>query len=234
MKMMGIQRFITRKNIIIGVTFCLILAVGILTKQHPLFMIPLFVSLIVMALQSEVNRIAFLVGGINSCIYAAVYVSMGLYASAASALLFSCPFQLVAFFNWKRKAYGKATVFKKLSTRMRVILGVASVLIFGVVQAILMWLGSNYAVLDNISFVNGVLVNVLSVLAYIEYIYLQFAGGFLTIALNVQVMLSKPAHSTYLVFSLYSLYCLAVAFRNVRRIYKEQQGNTLDSHCDRK
>lgn len=232
--MMGIKKYLTRKSFIIAITFCLILTAGIWTKQNPLFMIPLFVSLIVMALQSEVNRIAFLIGGINSCIYAAVYVSMGLYASAASAMLFSCPFQLVTFFNWKRKAYGKATVFKKLSSKMRVILGVASVLIFAIVQAILLWLGSNYAVLDNISFVNGVLVNVLSLLAYIEYIYLQFFGGFLTIALNVQVMLSSPAHSTYLIFSLYSLYCLAVAFRNVRRIYQEQQGNTLDSAFDRK
>ena len=154
---MNAKKHGTVKNIIIAVTFCLILTAGILTKQNPLFMLPLFVSLIVMALQSEVNRIAFLIGGINSCIYAAVYVSMGLYASAASAMLFSCPFQLVTFFNWKRKAYGKATVFKKLSSKMRVILGVASVLIFAIVQAILLWLGSNYAVLDNISFVNGVL-----------------------------------------------------------------------------
>lgn len=220
---MGIKKHLTTKNIAIAATFCLILTAGILTKQNPLFMIPLFVSLLVMAMQAEVNRTAFLIGGINSCIYAAVYVYLGLYASAASALLFSCPFQLVAFFNWKRKAYGKATVFKKLSTRMRLILGAGAVLCFGVVQAVLMWLGSDYAVLDNISFVNGVLVNVLSVLAYIEYIYLQLAGGFLTIALNVQVMLSKPAHSTYLIFSLYSLCCLAIAFRKVHRLYKEQQ-----------
>lgn len=220
---MGVKRLIKTKNIMIAATFCLILAAGILTKQNPLFMVPLFVSLIVMALQAEVNRAAFLIGGINSCIYAAVYTYMGLYGTAASALLFSCPFQLVAFFNWKRKAYGKATVFKRLSVRMRLILGVAAVLVFGIVQAVLMQLGSDYAVLDNVSFVNGVLVNVLSVLAYIEYIYLQFLGGFLTIALNVQVMLSKPAHSTYLIFSLYSLCCLAIAFRNVRRLYKEQQ-----------
>lgn len=228
---MGVRRSIKTKNIMIAATFCLILAAGILTKQNPLFMIPLFVSLIVMALQAEVNRTAFLIGGINSCIYAAVYVYMGLYASAASALLFSCPFQLVAFFNWKRRAYGKATVFKKLSPKMRLILGAGAVLGFCVVQAILMWLGSDYAVLDNISFVNGVLVNVLSLLAYIEYIYLQFLGGFLTIALNVQVMLSKPAHSTYLIFSLYSLCCLAIAFRNVRRLYKEQQAKSSD--CQR-
>lgn len=225
---MGLKRRVTTKNVIIAITFCLILVAGVLTKQNPLFMIPLCVSLVVMALQAEVNRFAFLIGGINSCIYAAVYIALGLYGTAASALLFSCPFQLVAFFNWKRKAYGKATVFKKLSTRMRVILGAASVLGFVAVQAILVYLGSNYAVLDNLSFVNGVLVNVLSVMAYIEYIYLQFAGGFLTIALNVQVMMTNPAHSTYLIFSLYSLYCLAVAFRNVRRIYTEQQGNTAN------
>ena len=49
---MMLKKYITAKNIIIAVTFCLILASGILTRQNPLFMIPLFVSLGVMALQA--------------------------------------------------------------------------------------------------------------------------------------------------------------------------------------
>ena len=64
--MMSVKKHITTKNIIIAVTFCLILVSGILTKQNPLFMIPLFVSLGVMALQADVNRTAYLIGGINA------------------------------------------------------------------------------------------------------------------------------------------------------------------------
>lgn len=220
---MGFKKHLTVRNLIIAVIFCLILVSGVLTKQNPLFMVPLFVSLGVMALQSEVNRNAYLIGGINAGVYGVVYIAMGLYASAASALLFSCPLQLVTFFNWKRKAYGKATIFKKLSTKMRIVLALCAVLGFGAQQFILTQLGSEYAILDNIASLVGIVASVLSLVGYIEYIYLQIIGTVLTIALNVQVTAANPAHITYLIYSIYCIYCLAVAFWNVRRLYKEQQ-----------
>lgn len=220
---MMLKKYITAKNIIIAVTFCLILVSGILTRQNPLFMIPLFVSLGVMALQADVNRTAYLIGGINACIYGIVYICMGLYASAASALLFSSPLQLVTFLNWKRKAYGKATIFKKLTMKARIILASCAVLGFFIQQFVLTQLGSDYAILDNIASLVGIASSILSLLGYIEYIYLQILGTVLTIALNVQVTMTNPAHSTYLIYSLYCIYCLVLAFSNVRKLYKEQQ-----------
>lgn len=217
------KKYITSKNIIIAVTFCVILVSGLLTKQNPLFMLPLFVSLAVMALQADVNRAAYLVGGINAAIYAVVYIFMGLYASAASALLFSCPLQLVTFFNWKRKAYGKATIFKKLSTKARIVLTLCVLLGFGAQQFVLTQLGSDYAILDNVASLVGIIASVLSLVGYIEYVYLQILGIVLTIALNVQVTLSNPAHVTYLIYSVYCIFCLAIAFRNVRRLYAQQR-----------
>ena len=220
---MMLKKYITAKNIIIAVTFCLILVSGILTRQNPLFMIPLFVSLGVMALQADVNRTAYLIGGINACIYGIVYICMGLYASAASALLFFSPLQLVTFLNWKRKAYGKATIFKKLTVKARIILASCAVLGFFIQQFVLTQLGSDYAILDNIASLVGIASSILSLLGYIEYIYLQILGTVLTIALNVQVTMTNPAHSTYLIYSLYCIYCLVLAFSNVRKLYKEQQ-----------
>ena len=220
---MMLKKYITAKNIIIAVTFCLILVSGILTRQNPLFMIPLFVSLGVMALQADVNRTAYLIGGINACICGIVYICMGLYASAASALLFSSPLQLVTFLNWKRKAYGKATIFKKLTIKARIILASCAVLGFFIQQFVLTQLGSDYAILDNIASLVGIASSILSLLGYIEYIYLQILGTVLTIALNVQVTMTNPAHSTYLIYSLYCIYCLVLAFSNVRKLYKEQQ-----------
>ena len=220
---MMLKKYITAKNIIIAVTFCLILVSGILTRQNPLFMIPLFVSLGVMALHADVNRTAYLIGGINACIYGIVYICMGLYASAASALLFSSPLQLVTFLNWKRKAYGKATIFKKLTIKARIILASCAVLGFFIQQFVLTQLGSDYAILDNIASLVGIASSILSLLGYIEYIYLQILGTVLTIALNVQVTMTNPAHSTYLIYSLYCIYCLVLAFSNVRKLYKEQQ-----------
>jgi nicotinamide mononucleotide transporter PnuC len=222
-RIMMLKKYITAKNIIIAVTFCLILVSGILTRQNPLFMIPLFVSLGVMALQAAVNRTAYLIGGINACIYGIVYICMGLYASAASALLFSSPLQLVTFLNWKRKAYGKATIFKKLTMKARIILASCAVLGFFIQQFVLTQLGSDYAILDNIASLVGIASSILSLLGYIEYIYLQILGTVLTIALNVQVTMTNPAHCTYLIYSLYCIYCLVLAFSNVRKLYKEQQ-----------
>lgn len=61
--------------------------------------LPLYVSLVVMLLQTNANRMCFLVGGINSVFYAAVYFSLGLYASSLYWLLFSCPIQIITFFG---------------------------------------------------------------------------------------------------------------------------------------
>ena len=77
------------KKIIIALTGVAILIAGILCKQEFFLMIPLFVSLFVMAFQSEANRVGALIGSINSLIYTVAYVYMGVYASAASAILFS-------------------------------------------------------------------------------------------------------------------------------------------------
>ena len=84
-------------------------------------------------------------------------------------------------------------------------------------------LGSDYAILDNVASLVGIIASVLSLVGYIEYIYLQILGTVLTIALNVQVTLSNPAHITYLIYSVYCIFCLAIAFRNVRRLYAEQR-----------
>ena len=66
-----------KKIIIIAITGIAILVAGILCKQEFFLMIPLFVSLFVMAFQSEANRVGPLIGSINSIIYAAAYIYMG-------------------------------------------------------------------------------------------------------------------------------------------------------------
>jgi len=113
------------KKIIIVLTGLAILAAGILCKQEFFLMIPLFVSLFVMAFQSEANRVGALIGAVNSLIYTATYMYMGVYASAASALLFSFPIQLGTFFSWKKKAYKNTAVFKKMSNKARAVFTLA-------------------------------------------------------------------------------------------------------------
>lgn len=216
------KKYFTVKSGIIAVTFCLILISGICTKQRFLYMVPICISLLIMALQSEVNRYGFLVGSLNSCIYAVVYFSMGLYAMAAQSLLFSFPFQLITFLCWKKKAYGKATVFRKMSGKLRLMASACMLILFGAFYLALKLAKSDYALLDNIASLFGIVQSVLCLFAFIEYAYLGLPSSILNIALNAQVTFHNPAQITYLIYSLYSCYCLTCTFINVRKIYAQQ------------
>ena len=56
-------------NIILAVTYVSILITGIIFKQPFYRILPLFISGIVMFLQSYANRYGYLLGGINAVIY---------------------------------------------------------------------------------------------------------------------------------------------------------------------
>ncbi len=60
----------SKSKTIIAITFILIVATGTAFKQQFIRMVPLIISIGVMLLSSEANRYAYLVGGLNSIIYA--------------------------------------------------------------------------------------------------------------------------------------------------------------------
>ncbi len=78
----------SKQNHIVSLAFMGLVAIGItvcavIWKAAVWRILPLYVSLFVSFLNSRVDRRAFLIGGINSILYAIVYVSYGLYAMAA-------------------------------------------------------------------------------------------------------------------------------------------------------
>ena len=93
--------------ILVALTAAGITASCIVSDEAFLKFIPLYVSLSVMLFQSEAKRIALLIGGINSILYAIVDYSYGLYASAVSDIVFSCLLQFLAFILWTKR-YGDA------------------------------------------------------------------------------------------------------------------------------
>ena len=211
------------KIVIIIATGIAILVAGILCKQEFFLMIPLFVSLFVMAFQSEANRIGPLIGSINSIIYTVAYIYMGVYASAASAILFSFPVQLITFFRWKKNAYKKTVVFRKMSAKMRVSCIVAFLVVWGIMAAVFMRLDYEYAILDSCSFIFGFVIPVLTMLAYIEYTYLWIIQCIVGVFLNIQMVVNDYKETTYLIYGVYALYCVIGAFISVQKFYKEQQ-----------
>lgn len=212
-----------KKIIIIAITGIAILTAGILCKQEFFLMIPLFISLFVMAFQSEANRFGALVGAINSLIYAVAYIYMGVYASAASAALFSFPIQLMTFFRWQKNAYKSTVVFKKMNTKMRWIAFSVLILLWAVLTAVFIHLDYEYALLDSITFLLGFVIPVLTMLAYVEYTYLWIFSSAVNILLSIQMVVNDYRQTTYLIYAVYSFYCIICAFLNVHKFYKEQQ-----------
>ena len=211
------------RTIIIVVTFIAILISGILSKQSFFRMLPLFISLFVVFFQADANRYAYLVGACNATLYGIVYFSLGLYASAASAILFSTPMQILIFLRWQKRAYGQSTVMKKMSLKLRLACIAVFAVAWAAVFVALTMAGSQYEILDNTSSLLSALVLLLTMLAYVEYSFVWVVHIVVTIILNIQVTLNEPGHITYLVYSIYNLYCAASAFINVRRLYKKQQ-----------
>ena len=182
----------TYKKIIIILTGIAILVSGIYFKQEFFLMIPLFVSLFVMSFQSEANRLGSLIGAINAVIYTAAYLYMGVYVSAASSFFMSVPLQLATFFNWKKNAYKKTVIFKKMSVKMRIISLVALLVSWGISAGVLTYFKYEYAIFDTVTFLLGLAVSILTMLAYIEYTYLWIISAFTGLIVNIQMVINNP------------------------------------------
>ncbi len=216
----------TIKKIIIIITGIAILVAGIVCKQEFFLMIPLFISLFVMAFQSDANRIGLLIGAINASIYTAAYIYMGVYGSAASALLFSVPIQLISFFRWKKKSYKNTAIFRKMTNKQRILFSSSVLVAWAIFAAILIRFKYEYAILDSITFILSFIVPILTMLAYIEYTYLWIIQSVIGLLLNIQMVINDYKETTYLIYGIYALYCVIGAFITVRKYYKEQQSIT--------
>lgn len=195
---------------------------AVIYKQNPFFTIPIYVSLFVGLLQSRANRYSMLIGGFNSVLYTIVYLMLGLYATAAQSLFFSCFFQFAGFISWNRRKYGSSTVFRRLSNRMRAVLALVLTAGFLILCAVLNMLGSSYMVLDSLSFFLGSTISVLTLFAYVEYSWLMLPSGIISIMLNLQTLQASPAQLSYVIFSIYSMICVTMGFFSVRRLWKQQ------------
>ena len=213
----------TYKKVIIILTGLAILLSGIYFKQEFFLMIPLFISLFVMSFQSEANRVGSLIGAINAVIYTLTYLYLGVYISAVSALFLSVPLQLATFFNWKKHAYKKTVIFKRMSVKMRILSLLVLLVLWGVSAGVLTYFKYDYAIFDTITFLLSLVVSILTMLAFIEYTYLWIVQAATGLIVNIQMVINNPKETTYLIYGVYALYCVIVAFINVQRFYKEQQ-----------
>ena len=216
------KRKLIRENLFIficaAVTFVCVLSTAIIFKQNPIKTLPLFISLFVMLLQARVSRYAFLVGGLNSILYAISYVLMGLYATAIYALITSFPLQIITFFNWKKKTSGGVTELRKMSWGVRglVTLGFALIWIpvFFAIRAIP---GANQSVLDVTGTLLGILITVLSMLRLSEYAPLNIVSVCITLATHIAMLRTDTSHITYVIYTVYSGICIIASIIRMKK-----------------
>ena len=205
------------------VTAILITVTGIYFGQGFLRILPLYVSLFIMFLQTRVNRYAYLLGGLNSLLYAYVYWYYGLYASVAYAVLVSCPFQIATFILWSKRPWGNSTVFKKMTKKQLILVGAAFVAVWLVLQVVLKALGGNYQILDSTTSLLGILASILVMLAYVEHTYLSFPSGIIGLFLYATMLKESPEQITYLIYQIYAFTCTTITFFKTRKVYNQQK-----------
>ena len=207
-----------------GLTAIGILICAIVFKQMFIKVLPLFFSLIIMLINSHANRIGFLLGALNSVIYIVGYFMEGVYGTMASTL-FGIAMALLAYFRWKKDAYGKATVFRAFSGKQRIWLSIVLLFAWAICSFILWKMNGAAVITDGLSLVLGIVVPVLNIMAYIESPLLNVLSTFVQLFMWVQIVCidGKLANLTYLIYMIYALYMVVRTFFRWTALYKEQK-----------
>ena len=224
MKMSNKKKAILFEYLPMAVTGIIILVCAIVFEQMPIKVLPLFFSLLIMLLNSRANRIGFILGSINSCIYIIGYLMEGVYGTVASTV-FGIVIMLISYFRWKNNAYGKATVFRRFSTRGRVLLTLILCVAWATTSFVLSLMGGTAIVIDGLTMVLGFATNILTIVAYVEAPFLNIISGLCQFALWVQIVFinGNYAAMTYLVYNVYCTYMIIRTFYRWHTLYKEQR-----------
>ena len=208
--------------LMVAVTFVLITITGILYADSYIVICPLYISLIIMLLQTQANRYTYLLGAVNALFYGGVDLYLGLYAMAAYSMLVSSSLQIVTFVNWSKKPYGNSTMFKKLGLKKTAFLLAGFVAAWVIMYLVFSIFDSSYLVLDNTVTLLGILSTIICALSYIEYAYLNLISLVVSSVLYLQMMQTNPGQITYFIFNIYSFTCNVLALIKIRKLYAQQ------------
>ena len=211
-------------KIIAGLVGVSIITCAIIFKIPLWDFLPLVISVSVLFMQTGINRYAFILGGINSCLYAVANIRMTLYVSAAYALLVSFPLQIITFLLWQKNTERGKTKTKNLSTKGRLVLFGTMVVGWVLLYGIFSIFNSEYLVLDNTIAILGIVGSVLCLLRYSEYSVLSLLSTPFNIYLYTVMTISDPSRVVWLIFNVYSLVCNVTTFIRMNKRGKENAG----------
>lgn len=204
-------------------TALLITIAAVRFHQSFLRILPVYVSLVIALMQSNVSRYAPLIGGLNSFLYGLVYYHYGLYGSTAYAVGFSAPLQICTYFLWSKRPYAHSTVLKSLTHRQRTLAGAAFAVSFGTLALVLSLFHSQYLLYDNAVTLMGVCLTVLTMLRFREYSAIQVINACVHLVLYARMSLQYPEQITYTIYGVYLVACALLTARNVNKLYAQQQ-----------
>ncbi len=218
--------------LLIAVTFVGLVSTALIFHQQFIKLLPCLISLFVMVLQSRANRYGYLLGGLNSLVYAAGYYLLGLYSSMTYAVAFSFPMQVAIFIRWSRHPYKKSTIMRRTSVRVRVTAAAGFIAAWTVCYFILRHFGSSYILFDNTVTLLGIASTFLAFFAYIESNYVSAVCVVVNLVMFVVISLKTPENITYVVYSAYSLIRVLQGLVNWQKIYFEQQAGAVGGNPD--
>ena len=125
------------KYVLIAITAVAISVAAVLTGCPIYRIVPLYVSLFVMYLQTKASRFSFLLGGCNAAYYAVVYAFLGLYGMALYSVLVASPIQIVTYIRWKKRAYKHSALLKRLTWKQRIMAVAVFAGVWGILYVLL-------------------------------------------------------------------------------------------------
>ena len=205
------------------ITFVCLLVCTAVFGQLFIKVLPCFISLIVLMLSAQANRISFVIGAANCIIYSIGFVMESLWGSVGETLLVSLPIQIVSFFVWKKSSNNGLAKIRKLNLKGWFLLLICFSVGWIVFLYIFRLLNDSSLYLDNTLFVLSLCTAYLGIFGYMET---RFIGAF-SVSVSIVMWALKVRidirNVTYLIFSTYSLYMQIFGCIIWTRIYKKNK-----------
>lgn len=222
--MKDLHKKIYLEYIPLTLTFIGIVSCAIIFKQDFIKTLPTCFSLVIVLLTSRANRIAFLLGAGNCCIYIIGYFMEGVYGTMASTA-FSAIMQTATFFTWRKHAYKQATEFKTLSNRNRILIGIGLLIAWGIAMFVLSKASATEFFLDGLLLILGIAIPVMQLFALIDSLPLYLLNSAISCVMWLRIIFVNGviADVTYLISSIFGLYMTIRTAIKWIALYKEQR-----------
>lgn len=192
--------------ILIVICSVCILVSGVMTKQMIIKMLPALISLIVTAFIAKANRYGFLLGSLNSVLYAIGYAIERLYASVIYIIVFGAILQFITFIMWNKNAKSKNANLRKMNLLYWIVCCfVVSVIYF--IAFIYNWKrGGSNIFFDSFIVATGTTCTLLSMLRFVESQIFNCLNNLVNLVMWIVISISNISNITYVIIGVYTLY----------------------------